>query len=99
LTDLEFRARYVIPLSKGILPENGNDHDGDCEGTGDHSAARSRPAGIVPGSKVDFQRSADGSVVLVRADNKRPRSRFVSLRGDAGKRIGTDARRLSTSMF
>ncbi len=47
--------------------------------------------GIVPGSKVDFQRAADGSVVLVRADKKRPKSRFASLRGDAGKGIGTDA--------
>jgi len=46
--------------------------------------------GIVPGSKVDFERAADGSVVLVRADKKRPKSRFATLRGDAGKGISTD---------
>ena len=47
--------------------------------------------GIVPGSKVDFRRVADGSVVLVRADEKRPASRFAKLRGHAGKGLSTDA--------
>jgi len=46
--------------------------------------------GIAPGSKVDFRRAADGSVVLVRADKKRPLSRFASLRGHAGKGLTTD---------
>jgi AbrB family looped-hinge helix DNA binding protein len=47
--------------------------------------------GIAPGSKVDFRRVADGSVVLVRADEKRPASRFARLRGHAGKGLSTDA--------
>ncbi len=47
--------------------------------------------GIVPGSKVDFRRVADGSVVLVRADEKPPASRFARLRGHAGKGLSTDA--------
>ncbi|MBY3048144.1 AbrB/MazE/SpoVT family DNA-binding domain-containing protein [Rhizobium leguminosarum] len=47
--------------------------------------------GIVPGSRVDFHRAADGSVVLTRADQKRPASRFEKLRGHAGKGLGTDA--------
>lgn len=47
--------------------------------------------GIVPGSKVDFRRAADGSVVLARADKKQPASRFAKLRGHAGKGLDTDA--------
>jgi antitoxin PrlF len=47
--------------------------------------------GIVPGSKVDFHQAADGSVVLTRADAKRPASRFAKLRGHAGKGLDTDA--------
>ncbi|MDK4734722.1 AbrB/MazE/SpoVT family DNA-binding domain-containing protein [Rhizobium sp. CNPSo 3490] len=47
--------------------------------------------GIVPGSQVDFHRAADGSVVLMRADKKRPASRFDMLRGHAGKGLDTDA--------
>lgn len=47
--------------------------------------------GIVPGSKVNFRRGADGSVVLVRSDEKEPASRFAKLRGHAGKGLGTDA--------
>jgi len=47
--------------------------------------------GIAPGSKVVFRRTADGSVVLVRADEERPLSRFAKLRGHAGKGLGTDA--------
>ena len=47
--------------------------------------------GITPGSKVDFRRAADGSVVLMRADRKRPVSRFAKLRGHAGKGLSTDA--------
>lgn len=48
-------------------------------------------AGIVPGSKVDFRRTENGDVVLVRADNKKPPSRFARLRGHAGKGLDTDA--------
>jgi antitoxin PrlF len=47
--------------------------------------------GIAPGSKVDFRRAADGSVVLVRADERRLASRFAKLRGHAGKGLSTDA--------
>lgn len=47
--------------------------------------------GIAPGSRVEFQRAADGSVTLARADRKRPKSRFARLRGHAGKGLSTDA--------
>ena len=47
--------------------------------------------GIAPGSKVDFHRAADGNVVLTRADEKKPASRFEQLRGHAGKGLTTDA--------
>lgn len=47
--------------------------------------------GIGPGSKVDFHRAADGSVVLARADKKQPVTRFAKLRGHAGKGLNTDA--------
>lgn len=47
--------------------------------------------GIVPGSKVDFRRAADGSVVLAAVDAKQPVSRFGKLRGHAGKGLSTDA--------
>jgi AbrB family looped-hinge helix DNA binding protein len=47
--------------------------------------------GIAPGSEVDFRYAADGSVVLVRADGKRPASRFAKLRGHVGKGLSTDA--------
>ncbi|MGF9563397.1 AbrB/MazE/SpoVT family DNA-binding domain-containing protein [Neorhizobium sp. JUb45] len=47
--------------------------------------------GIVPGSKVDFQRTADGSVVLKTEGREKPVSRFESLRGHAGEGLDTDA--------
>ena len=47
--------------------------------------------GIVPGSQVDFHRTADGNVVLTRADRWQPASRFQKLRGHAGKGLDTDA--------
>ncbi|MEO3997223.1 AbrB/MazE/SpoVT family DNA-binding domain-containing protein [Mesorhizobium sp. CAU 1732] len=47
--------------------------------------------GIGPGSKVDFRRTADGSVILSRADDTRPASRFERLRGQAGEGLDTDA--------
>lgn len=46
--------------------------------------------GIGPGSKVDFRRAADGSIILRRSDEKRPDSRFRKLRGHAGKGLDTD---------
>ncbi|WP_046861804.1 AbrB/MazE/SpoVT family DNA-binding domain-containing protein [Microvirga massiliensis] len=46
--------------------------------------------GIVPGSEVEFRRAADGTVVLTRADAKRPASRFAKLRGHAGEGLDTD---------
>ncbi|QWW69920.1 AbrB/MazE/SpoVT family DNA-binding domain-containing protein [Rhizobium sp. WYJ-E13] len=47
--------------------------------------------GITPGSRVDFHRAADGSVMLTRAHRKKPAGRFEQLRGHAGKGITTDA--------
>lgn len=47
--------------------------------------------GIAPGTRVEFKRAGDGSVVLTRADDKRPISRFAKLRGHAGKGLTTDA--------
>lgn len=47
--------------------------------------------GIVPGSKIDFRRAADGSVVIVRADKKPSPSRFARLRGHAGTGLSTEA--------
>jgi antitoxin PrlF len=47
--------------------------------------------GLAPGSRVDFRRAADGSVVLIRADEKHPASRFAKLRGHAGSGLSTDA--------
>ncbi|MBB5537978.1 AbrB/MazE/SpoVT family DNA-binding domain-containing protein [Rhizobium giardinii] len=47
--------------------------------------------GLVPGTRVEFQWAADGTVVLTRADEKRPARRFGALRGDAGKGLSTDA--------
>lgn len=46
--------------------------------------------GIGPGSKVDFRRAADGSVVLARTDKNQPATRFAKLRGHAGKGLNTD---------
>ena len=41
--------------------------------------------GIVPGSKVDFRRAADGSVVLARTDNNQPTTRFAIRSGRTGR--------------
>jgi antitoxin PrlF len=46
--------------------------------------------GIVPGSKVEFRQTADGSIVLACADDAKPLSRFAKLRGHAGKGPTTD---------
>jgi AbrB family looped-hinge helix DNA binding protein len=45
--------------------------------------------GIGPGSTVDFERGADGRVVLVKAGKKARPSRFARLRGHAGKGLST----------
>ena len=46
--------------------------------------------GIGPGSKVEFRRVADGSVVVVPLEKRRPESRFAQLRGQAGAGMTTD---------
>ncbi|WP_420960679.1 AbrB/MazE/SpoVT family DNA-binding domain-containing protein [Brucella sp. IR073] len=46
--------------------------------------------GIGPGSKVDFRQASDGSVVLTRADEARPVSRFEKFLGHAGPGPSTD---------
>lgn len=46
--------------------------------------------GIKPGSLVDFQRSEDGRVVLVKVGKKARPSRFARLRGRAGRGLSTD---------
>ncbi len=46
--------------------------------------------GIKPGSLVDFERSEDGRIVLVKVGKKQRSSRFSRLRGHAGKGLSTD---------
>lgn len=46
--------------------------------------------GIGPGSRVDFRRSDDGSVVLVPEDKPPVKGRFARFRGHAGKGMSTD---------
>jgi antitoxin PrlF len=46
--------------------------------------------GIGPGSAVDFKRAADGSIVLVPANDIKPINRFERLRGHAGPGLSTD---------
>ncbi|WP_438816428.1 AbrB/MazE/SpoVT family DNA-binding domain-containing protein [Taklimakanibacter lacteus] len=46
--------------------------------------------GITAGSTVEFRRGSDGNVVLIRADGKRPLSRFAKQRGHAGVGLSTD---------
>ena len=45
--------------------------------------------GIVPGSKIDFQRAPDGRIVLA-ISGKKVLGRFARLRGSAGKGMSTD---------
>lgn len=46
--------------------------------------------GIGPGSMVDFKRAADGSVVLVPANDAKSVNRFAQFRGHAGPGPSTD---------
>lgn len=46
--------------------------------------------GIGPGSMFEFQRAADGRIVLVAAGKKARPSRFARLRGHAGPGLSTD---------
>jgi antitoxin PrlF len=41
--------------------------------------------GIVPGTKIEFRRAADGSIVIEKADGTQQPSRLASLRGHAGR--------------
>ena len=45
--------------------------------------------GIVPGSQVNFRRTADGQIVIEPAEAK-PNSRFAQLRGHAGEGMATE---------
>jgi antitoxin PrlF len=45
--------------------------------------------GIGPGSLIDFERSPDGRVVLVKVGKKLRPNRFARLRGHAGKGLST----------
>ena len=45
---------------------------------------------IAPGSAIDFERAADGRIVLVKAKAQAEPSRLARLRGHAGKGLSTD---------
>lgn len=46
--------------------------------------------GLEAGSKVEFRYADDGNIVIARADEKKPESRFAKLRGHAGPGMTTD---------
>ena len=46
--------------------------------------------GIEAGTRVEFRRNDKGEIVLSRADNHAPPSRFAKLRGHAGPGLSTD---------
>ena len=46
--------------------------------------------GIGPGSRVDFRRTAEGDILIEKADGPRQPSRFAKLRGSAGPGMTTD---------
>jgi antitoxin PrlF len=46
--------------------------------------------GVGPGSLIDFRRTADGSVVLLKVDKKEAASRFAKWRGSADAGLSTD---------
>jgi AbrB family looped-hinge helix DNA binding protein len=45
--------------------------------------------GIEPGSTIDFERAADGRIVLVKIQKKARPNRLARLRGHAGKGLST----------
>ena len=46
--------------------------------------------GIGPGSVIDFERTEDGRIVMVKTGKKALPSRFARLRGSAGKGMSTE---------
>ena len=46
--------------------------------------------GVGPGSRVEFRRAADGSVVIERADSTNQPDRLANLVGIAGPGLSTD---------
>ncbi|MDP3546353.1 MAG: AbrB/MazE/SpoVT family DNA-binding domain-containing protein [Phreatobacter sp.] len=46
--------------------------------------------GIVPGSKVEFTRTADGQIIMMKAGQASARSVLAGLRGSAGPGMTTD---------
>lgn len=46
--------------------------------------------GIGPGSRVDFRRIADGSIVIEKTEGEMQMSRFAKARGSAGPGMTTD---------
>jgi AbrB family looped-hinge helix DNA binding protein len=46
--------------------------------------------GLKPGTKVEFSAGINGEIVLKRADEKRPPSRFAKFIGHAGPGLSTD---------
>ena len=46
--------------------------------------------GVGPGSRVEFRRAADGSVVIEKADSTNQPDRLASLVGIAGPGLSTD---------
>ncbi len=46
---------------------------------------------IKAGSRVDFERAADGRIILVKVGGRQRPSRFARLRGHAGKGLSTAA--------
>ena len=46
--------------------------------------------GIAPGSRVEFRCTADGSIVIEKAGEPPPKSKFAKLLGSAGPGMTTD---------
>jgi antitoxin PrlF len=46
--------------------------------------------GLAPGNQVEFRPTADGGVLIEKADGPRPESRFAKVRGSAGPGMTTD---------
>lgn len=47
--------------------------------------------GLIPGSKVEFRRNAEGEVVLKPAEKIPTKSQFAKFRGHAGRGMDTEA--------